>query len=134
MNVTVDDFVDDTIQFWGAPNRWAHNSLLITYTNLALPYFYAALALGGVVLLHSAYLHRRKYNTVRIVTDTAALFLILETVLFLPCTFNSSCPQLRVALLNNVFGNCICGGIVQVCSIYISINQFHYNIFPISGL
>ena len=112
--VTVDDFIDDTIQFWGTPNRWAHNSPLIIYTDLALPYFYAALALGVVVLLHSAYLHGWKYNTVRIVTDTAALFLIFQTSFFLPCTFSSTCPQFNIALLNGVFANCICGGIGQV--------------------
>ena len=122
-NVTLsaDDFTDDTIQFWGTPNRWAHNSPLIIYTSFVLPFLYTALILGACVLLHSAYLHRWKFNSVRIVTDIAAFFLMLEASFFLSCTIISTCSQFNVALLNGVFANCICGGIVQVFIILIKI-------------
>ena len=77
-------------------------------------YLYAAIIVGCAVLVHSLYLHRFKYNTVRVVTDLAALFLALEGAFFLPCTVNQQCSNANLAVLNGVFANCICGGIVQV--------------------
>lgn len=101
---------------------WSYNSLQLSYAggeDLCI----VALIFGGVVLLHSFYLHRFKFHTVRICSDLAALSMMAEASLFYSC-LAQNCSTGQVAIRYNFSGNAVFGLICQLCDNYITFARY----------
>ena len=66
---------------------WTQNSFVYDPTSFTESYCfvaYATIAVAGCCLIHSYSLHGGRFNSVRIITDTACLSTVIAGLLFLP--------------------------------------------------
>ena len=105
------------------PN-WESNSAALTLTldDSLISILYFVIALGVAILVHSYILNKRKYHLVRICTEVATFFTIIQVVVALQCPNDGSCSLMTNLILKNIVANSLCGAITQGCENLITFN------------
>ncbi len=79
------------------------------------------ICLSMLCLLHGCYLHRCKWNPVRIICVLAAVAFFCECAIYMYCALTKEClSPLANAVLYNLLSDALFGGIVQVRSHFVS--------------
>ena len=105
---------------------WEQNSsslgLILDDSLIGLLYF--VITLGTVIMIHSWLLNKKKYHFVRICTEIAALFTVIQAIVALQCPYEKSCKLMTNLVLDNIVVNAICGAITQGCDNLITFTRY----------
>ena len=118
---------------WGSPayyanNTWIYNSFsaadAVPVGNefLYLAYFVIAMSFG--ILIHSFYLNRFRFTTIRNCTDASCVCTIIQFFLLFQCASGKPCGQYKTAILVDVLANGAFSAVVQGCDNYITFVRY----------
>jgi len=97
-------------------------------------YFYISLGVGVAVILHSLYLHRLKFSSVRVATDLSAFFMIAYGISMLYCYSWSSCSFETKVLFVGVINSTVFGTFIQAADNYLVFARYAIVVGGVSRL
>lgn len=103
--------------------NWGENSDFIVFDPSGVYTLYVAIAVGIFTLLHSFYLHGKKFKVVRIASDASSVALICEAFCFLSCVWGS-CNRVDRGLVYLAIGNAFFGLICQWSDNYMTFARY----------
>jgi len=106
-------------------SNWVENSSLdfvLWFPEKDRYVLYFGIAVGSVILAHSAYIHRTTFKVVRVMNDIAAVALILQMIFFLDCYWHTCSKTERIIM--NALGNSLCSGASQICDNYLTYSRY----------
>ena len=118
---------------WGSPayygnNTWIYNSFsaadAVPTGDSFLYLAYFVLAMSFAILIHSFYLNRFKWTTIRVTTDIACVCTIIQFFLLFQCASGKPCGQYKTSIVIDLLANGIFSGVVQGCDNYITFVRY----------
>ena len=102
---------------------WVNNSLRFSIPENEANLIYISIAFGTAILVHSFYLHKKKWKTVRIANDAAAISLIGQSLCFMRCSMYA-CTLNQQAFFNNFLANAFFGAVIQVADNFMTFSRY----------
>lgn len=105
---------------------WIENSLGPDIVDIATDEFvhlnYAVIGLSSFILIHSLYLHRFNWSTVRICNDVASVSVLAMCILYLQCV--NTCSVFQSAMIIDVGVNAVFSSLVQAADNYMTFKRY----------
>jgi len=106
-------------------SNWVKNSaqyFLLWFPENDRYVLYFGIAVGCVILGHSAILHKTKWRMVRVMNDIAAVSLILQMTVFLDCYWHTC--SMTEQIIMNALGNGLFSAAIQISDNYLTYSRY----------